>query len=51
MTEEVLIRWVKDRLAGYKAPKRVLGLISVERAANGKVDYNRLRQFAIEQLK
>ncbi|MDQ2726313.1 MAG: AMP-binding protein [Actinomycetota bacterium] len=48
--EDILIGWVKDRLAGYKAPKRVLTVAGVSRAANGKVDYRRLRQQAIETL-
>ncbi|MGI8750902.1 MAG: AMP-binding protein [Acidimicrobiales bacterium] len=48
--ETTLIGWVKDRVAGYKAPKRVLTVAGVNRAANGKVDYRRLRQQAIETL-
>jgi acyl-CoA synthetase (AMP-forming)/AMP-acid ligase II len=43
-----LIAAVRDRLAGYKAPKRVVGIASIGRAANGKVDYRRLRQYAID---
>jgi fatty-acyl-CoA synthase len=39
---------VKGRLAGYKAPKLVSVVDSVHRAANGKLDYPRLRQLAIE---
>jgi acyl-CoA synthetase (AMP-forming)/AMP-acid ligase II len=37
-------------LAAYKAPKRVLTIRSVDRAANGKLDYRRLREQALEQL-
>jgi fatty-acyl-CoA synthase len=48
--EATLIGWVKDHLAGYKAPKRVLTVAGVNRAANGKVDYRRLREQAIEAL-
>ncbi len=38
-----LIAHVKTRLASYKAPKRVYAIDSIGRAANGKVDYKRLR--------
>ena len=48
--EAILIGWVKEHLAGYKAPKRVLTVDGVNRAANGKVDYRRLREQAIETL-
>ena len=37
--EPALIAHVKDRLARYKAPKRVVEVTSVARAANGKLDY------------
>jgi acyl-CoA synthetase (AMP-forming)/AMP-acid ligase II len=39
-----LIEWVKGRLAGYKAPRRVITVVSVGRADNGKVDYRRIKQ-------
>ncbi len=48
--EATLIGWVKDRVAGYKAPKRVLSVAGVNRAANGKVDYRRWREEAIKTL-
>ncbi len=41
-----LTEWVKTRLAGYKAPRRVLFRDSLERAANGKADYAALREWA-----
>jgi 3-oxocholest-4-en-26-oate---CoA ligase len=41
-TEAELIDHVKAKLARYKAPKRVFVVPSVERAANGKLDYRRL---------
>ena len=44
---EELVVHVKGRLAGYKAPKLVSLVDSVERAANGKLDYPKLRQRAI----
>jgi 3-oxocholest-4-en-26-oate---CoA ligase len=40
----------RAHLAGYKAPKRILVVDSVERAPNGKVDRKRLRQRAEEAL-
>ena len=46
--EAVLIAHVKERLAGYKAPKRVLTVDSVGRAANGKLDYRALTARAAE---
>ncbi len=48
--EAVLIAHVKDQIAHYKAPKRVLPIDSVGRAANGKLDYKRLTATALERL-
>jgi fatty-acyl-CoA synthase len=45
-----LIASVKEHLAGYKAPKRVVTIDTIGRAPNGKVDYKRLRQFAMAEL-
>jgi 3-oxocholest-4-en-26-oate---CoA ligase len=42
-----LIAHVKSRLAAYKAPKRVIAVSSIGRAANGKLDYKRLRADAV----
>ena len=39
----MLIAHVKEHLAGYKAPKRVLLVDTVGRAANGKLDYRALK--------
>ena len=47
--EAELIAHVRERLAHYKAPKRVL-LAAVGRAANGKLDYKRLKTEATDQL-
>ncbi len=44
--EAALIAHVKERLAGYKAPKRVIPIRSVGRAANGKLDYKALKAIA-----
>jgi fatty-acyl-CoA synthase len=45
--EDALIAHVKSQLAAYKAPRRVLAIESIGRAPNGKVDYRRLKDFAI----
>jgi acyl-CoA synthetase (AMP-forming)/AMP-acid ligase II len=42
-----LIAHVKARLAAYKAPKQVVPVISIGRAANGKLDYKRLTTEAL----
>jgi fatty-acyl-CoA synthase len=51
MDEEEVIEFVKERLARYKAPKHVLAVDTIGRAANGKVDYKRLKQYADDQLR
>jgi acyl-CoA synthetase (AMP-forming)/AMP-acid ligase II len=48
--EAALVAHVKERLAHYKAPKRVLTIATVGRAANGKLDYKRLTAEAMERL-
>jgi fatty-acyl-CoA synthase len=45
-----LIEGVKAHLASYKAPRRVVAIDTIGRAANGKVDYKRLRTYAAEQV-
>jgi acyl-CoA synthetase (AMP-forming)/AMP-acid ligase II len=45
---EALISWVKSRLAGYKAPRRIIGIDTIGRAPNGKVDYRRLKALATD---
>ncbi|MHB8505379.1 MAG: AMP-binding protein [Acidimicrobiales bacterium] len=49
--EADLIAWVKGRLAGYKAPRRVLVAPSLGRGPNGKADYRRWRQEAAEAVR
>ena len=44
--ESEIIAHVKSHLAHYKAPKRVFAVDTLERAANGKVDYKRWTQHA-----
>jgi len=46
--ETELIAHVKARLAAYKAPKKVIAVTSIGRAANGKLDYKKLRSDAID---
>jgi fatty-acyl-CoA synthase len=48
--EDDVIAHVKSHLAGFKAPKRVLPVQTIGRAPNGKVDYKRLRNEAIERV-
>ena len=45
--EAEIIAHVKERLAPYKAPRRVFVVPTIGRAPNGKVDYRRLREEAI----
>jgi acyl-CoA synthetase (AMP-forming)/AMP-acid ligase II len=49
-TEAEVIDHVKQRLAGYKAPRRVRIVDTIGRAPNGKVDYRRHRAESIEEL-
>jgi len=41
---------VRERLAGYKTPKRVVFADASLRAPNGKADYKRARGRALEAL-
>ena len=45
-----LIEHVKAHLAHYKAPKSTLFIESIGRAPNGKVDYKRMKQYAVDRL-
>ena len=45
-----LIAHVKQTLAAYKAPKHVVEVDTIGRAANGKVDYKRLKGHASDVL-
>jgi fatty-acyl-CoA synthase len=49
-SEQELRSHVRERLAGYKTPKRVFAVSSIGRAPNGKADYKRARAFVQEQL-
>jgi acyl-CoA synthetase (AMP-forming)/AMP-acid ligase II len=48
--EADVIAHVKGRLSGFKAPKRVLTVATIGRAANGKVDYKRLKEEATTRV-
>ena len=39
---------MKAHLAAFKAPKQVIAVATVGRAANGKLDYGRLREQAAD---
>jgi fatty-acyl-CoA synthase len=45
-----LVAFVKQRLAGYKAPKHVVAVDEVYRSPSGKADFRRTRQAALEAL-
>ena len=49
-TLEELSEHVKSHLAAYKAPRHLVLVDSIGRAPNGKVDYKRLKQHAIDTL-
>jgi 3-oxocholest-4-en-26-oate---CoA ligase len=48
--EAELIAHVKERLASFKAPRRVRTVPTIGRAPNGKVDYKRHRSESMEEL-
>ncbi|MGH9245490.1 MAG: AMP-binding enzyme [Acidimicrobiales bacterium] len=50
LDEEALVRYVKERLAGYKAPKRVLQVDSLGRSDTGKLDHRRLADTAMARM-
>jgi acyl-CoA synthetase (AMP-forming)/AMP-acid ligase II len=50
LDDATLIEHVKGRLAAYKAPKRIVTVDSVSRAANGKLDYRALTELALRSL-
>ncbi|MFM2183517.1 MAG: hypothetical protein RJB61_1811 [Actinomycetota bacterium] len=45
-----LVAHVRAHHAAYKAPRHVMAIDTVGRAANGKLDYKRLKAHALEQL-
>jgi acyl-CoA synthetase (AMP-forming)/AMP-acid ligase II len=49
IVSDELIAHVKAKLASYKAPRQVVVVDSIGRAANGKLDYRALRAVALER--
>ena len=45
-----MIENVQGRLAHYKAPRRIVQVDTIGRAANGKVNYKGLREHAVDVL-
>jgi acyl-CoA synthetase (AMP-forming)/AMP-acid ligase II len=50
LDEAALIAHVKGAIASYKAPRHVIAVATIGRAANGKLDYKRLKAEAITAL-
>lgn len=50
LDEAALIAHVKEHHAAYKAPKRVLEVPTIGRAANGKLNYRNLTEEALRRL-
>jgi acyl-CoA synthetase (AMP-forming)/AMP-acid ligase II len=49
--EAALILHVRTTLAAYKAPKRIIVIDTIGRAANGKLDYKQLKSYAEAALR
>jgi acyl-CoA synthetase (AMP-forming)/AMP-acid ligase II len=50
LDEQALVHHVREHLAAYKSPKRILPITTVGRAANGKLDYRSLKAEAVARL-
>ncbi len=50
LDEGALVAHVREHLAAYKSPKRILTVDTLGRAANGKLDYRRLKHEAVDRL-
>ena len=50
VSEEDLINRAREKLAGYKLPKKIIFANEVERAPNGKANYKWAKKFAEEEL-
>ena len=48
LMEELRIAHVRKSLAAFKSPKRIITVDSINRAANGKLDYRALKTRALE---
>jgi 3-oxocholest-4-en-26-oate---CoA ligase len=47
VSESEIISGVKNQIAGFKAPKKVVFVAQVPRAPNGKADYKRARELCV----
>jgi acyl-CoA synthetase (AMP-forming)/AMP-acid ligase II len=45
-----LVQWVRERLADYKAPRHVVEVETIGRSPSGKVDYRKLKEYAVARL-
>ncbi len=50
LRSEDIVEQVQARLARFKAPRHVVFVKAIDRAPNGKVDYEQLRSDALQQL-
>ncbi len=50
ITEQELITYTREHLAGYKLPKQVLFVEEVMRAPNGKANYKWAKETAEKEL-
>ena len=50
LDEQAVKEFVKQHLAGYKAPKHVVQVDDVYRSPSGKADFKRTKQVALERL-
>lgn len=48
--EKELIEWLHGKIAGYKLPKSIVAVPTVQRAANGKADYKWAKETAVERV-
>ena len=51
LDEPGVIAHVKSRLAPFKAPKQVVAVETIGRSASGKVDYRRIRDYAVTRVR
>jgi fatty-acyl-CoA synthase len=49
--EPALVQFARERLAGYKMPRRVIVVDRVQRAANGKADYKWAKDTALRDAR
>jgi acyl-CoA synthetase (AMP-forming)/AMP-acid ligase II len=49
-SDDELVAFVRGRLAAYKAPRHITVVDTIGRSASGKVDYRRLKDYAVQTL-